>query len=301
MQVTRTRTAELAEQAAAAADRAARGAGVVVRELTAAAELRAAHELTIRVWDSAPHNPPVTAELLRAFGHAGGYVSGAFAETRLVGVGVGFLAGGGTLHSHLTAVDSALRGRQVGYALKLHQRGWALRRGITEIGWTFDPLVRRNAYFNLAKLGALPVAYVPDFYGAMDDGLNAGDESDRLIVCWQLAGERATRAAGGTPVELDLALVRGRDGGLVGLDQDATGWPRPGEWAPGWPIQAGPPAALVRIPPDIGALRAADPRCAAAWRVAVRETLGSWLLGGAAVSGYCRDGWYVVDVRGDRP
>ena len=45
-----------------------------------------------------------------------------------------------TLHSHIAGV---IRGpwRNVGFALKLHQRAWALRRGIAEIAWTYDPLV----------------------------------------------------------------------------------------------------------------------------------------------------------------
>jgi len=33
------------------------------------------------------------------------------------------------------------------------------------IAWTYDPLIRRNAYFNLVKLGARPVEYLRNFYG----------------------------------------------------------------------------------------------------------------------------------------
>ena len=52
--------------------------------------------------------------------------------------------------------------------------------------WTFDPLVRANARFNLVKLGAVAVAYLTDFYGEMQDGINAGDRSDRCAVKWEL-------------------------------------------------------------------------------------------------------------------
>ena len=82
---------------------------------------------------------------------------------------------------------SANSRRNVGYALKLHQRAWALQRGIATITWTFDPLVRRNAYFNLAKLGVRATRYLPNFYGAMQDPINAGDDTDRLLVDWDLA------------------------------------------------------------------------------------------------------------------
>ena len=48
--------------------------------------------------------------------------------------------------------------------------------------WTFDPLVSRNARFNLTKLGAHAVEYLPDFYGAMEDGINSNDEKIHLTL-----------------------------------------------------------------------------------------------------------------------
>ena len=86
-----------------------------------------------------------------------------------------------------TSPASARRtGKHVGLALKQHQRRWALGRGIMTIEWTFDPLVRRNAYFNLVKLGARVVGYEPAFYGAMHDAFNDGDDTDRAVVRWNL-------------------------------------------------------------------------------------------------------------------
>ena len=63
------------------------------------------------------------------------------------------------------------QGTAVGFVLKQHQRSWALERDIDTIEWTFDPLVRRNAYFNLTKLGARLVGYVDNFYGKLHDGV----------------------------------------------------------------------------------------------------------------------------------
>ena len=104
----------------------------------------------------------MTLELLRAFTKAGNYVGGAFDGGRLVGACVGFFHAPAedALHSHIAGVAPGLTGRNVGFALKLHQRAWALLRGVSEIAWTFDPLVSRNAYFNLVKLGA-PAGRVP--------------------------------------------------------------------------------------------------------------------------------------------
>ncbi|MFI6096270.1 GNAT family N-acetyltransferase [Lentzea sp. NPDC051213] len=155
-----------------------------VRQLTELADLVAVEELYEQTWKVSP----VSAKLLRALTMAGGYVAGAFDDAGLIGASVGFCSppSARELHSHVTAVAAGVRGRNVGYALKLDQRAWALQHGITEISWTFDPLVRRNAYFNLVKLGAEVAGYLPDCYGPMDDAINRGDESDRLLVRWRL-------------------------------------------------------------------------------------------------------------------
>src|SRR5262245_30448075 len=123
---------------------------------------------------------------MRALAHVGGYVAGAYDGDTLVGASVGFFAADGHLHSHVTGIAAEQQGRGIGRAVKLHQRDWALARGRTAISWTFDPLIARNAYFNLHSLGATVVDYLPDFYGAMDDGVNAGDATDRLYVVWAL-------------------------------------------------------------------------------------------------------------------
>ena len=128
--------------------------------------------------------PLVTVELLTAISHSGGYVAAAFDHDRMVGASVGFLAdhhGEPALHSHVTGVSASMRHAGIGRAIKLHQRAWAAERGLAWITWTFDPLVRRNAWFNIALLGADVDAYLPSFYGEMTDAINAGDDSDRLL------------------------------------------------------------------------------------------------------------------------
>jgi predicted GNAT superfamily acetyltransferase len=70
--------------------------------------------------------------------------------------------------------------------LKLHQWQWARENGFATITWSFDPLVRRNAWFNMVKLGASVTHYYQNFYGELDDGINAGEQSDRVLVRWQV-------------------------------------------------------------------------------------------------------------------
>jgi predicted GNAT superfamily acetyltransferase len=55
---------------------------------------------------------------------------------------------------------------------------------------------------------------------------------------------------------------------------------------------------LIGIPADIEGLRVSDPVLAAAWRSALREALAPLLDVGAIVTGFDRDGWYVVSPAG---
>ena len=170
------------------AERLAAEAGVEVGLLTRMDELAEAIRLFESVW-GLEEGHALPGELLRAISFAGGYVSGARRDGVLVGASVGFLGrhdGELHLHSHISGVLPEVQGRHVGLALKQHQRAWALSRGIAMIEWTFDPLVRRNAYFNLIKLGARVVGYEPAFYGAMHDAFNEGDETDRAVIRWRL-------------------------------------------------------------------------------------------------------------------
>jgi predicted GNAT superfamily acetyltransferase len=119
--------------------------------------------------------------------HSGSYLSGAFVDNKIVGTAFAFPAtnSGLHLHSHMTAVLDEYRDKGVGYALKIDQWNWAKNQKYSYLSWTFDPLVRRNAKLNIVKLGVDVSAYHPNFYGEMPDVLNAGDESDRLMVLWR--------------------------------------------------------------------------------------------------------------------
>ena len=206
------------DAAVAAADAAARAAGVRIRELTELDELGDVYRLYDAIWRPDPKNPPVTTELLRALTKAGNYVAGAYDGSELVGACVGFFGApaGRELHSHIAGVSRAALGRSVGFALKLHQRAWALRHGVATIAWTFDPLVSRNAYFNLAKLAATPAEYLPNFYGGMHDGINGGDETDRLLVRWDLESPSVRAASAGAVQARDAGTERAA-GATVGL------------------------------------------------------------------------------------
>lgn len=262
-------------------------AGVHIRELSTADELHALHQLFQDIWNPQDGAALVSAELLRALGKAGNYVVGAFDGDGLAGGCVGFFnppARAG-LHSHIAGVSARARGRNIGFALKVHQRAWALPRGVATIEWTFDPLVRRNAHFNITKLAGRPVEYLTNFYGPMSDSINGEDDTDRLLVRWDLLAPEVSAACapgGREPVAADLGPA------AVALSCSATGEPVFGA--------ADAPVLLVDVPDDVEAMRSTRPATVTAWRTAVRKVLGDLLGSGYRIVGFDRAGGYVLEA-----
>ena len=186
---------EVVQEAVRQADAAAAAAGVTVRQAEPG-DLAAVIGLFERTW-GVGHSPDKS--MLLALDFAGNTVLIATRAGKPVGATLGFLgwADGVHLHSHMAAVVPWQRGSGVGYALKLFQRVLCLRHGIADMRWTFDPLIRRNAHFNLVKLGAEVVRFLPDFYGRLDDVITGSDRSDRFEVCWRLDSPRTRRALAG--------------------------------------------------------------------------------------------------------
>jgi predicted GNAT superfamily acetyltransferase len=202
----------------------------------------------------------ITSNLLQAMIHSGSYLSGAFMDNKLVGAAFAFPAtnNGLHLHSHMTAVLPEFRDKGIGYALKIDQWGWAKKENYSHISWTFDPLVRRNAKLNIAKLGVDIASYHSNFYGDMSDALNAGDESDRLMVSWRT----------------DIDAPRAREL-IANLEPDDI---------------------LIEIPDDIVAIRTKNQSESMKWRRQVREQFMAAFEKNGKVIGFSANNEYVVRV-----
>jgi predicted GNAT superfamily acetyltransferase len=202
----------------------------------------------------------ITPNLLQAMVHSGAYLSGAFIDKKCVGAAFAFPATteGLHLHSHMTAVLDKYRDQGIGYALKIDQWQWAKKNNYKEITWTFDPLVARNAKLNLVKLGVDISAYYPNFYGDMPDALNAGDESDRVMASWNVAGDY--------PVAKSV---------ITNPDKADT---------------------LIKIPEDIVTIRSEDISENLKWRHKVREEFMRAFEKGGKVVGFSANNEYVVRV-----
>ena len=161
--------------------------GIDIRFLDTVEEVHRASAVLAEVWGGDRGGMP--PNLLRALAHAGNYAVGLYDEERMVGASVAFFAepAARSMHSHITGVLPDHQAQGLGRVLKRHQQEWGLARGVGHITWTFDPLVARNAHFNLRVLGTRVDDYLVNQYGPMNDGVNRGDETDRLMVTWALA------------------------------------------------------------------------------------------------------------------
>ncbi len=196
------------------ANEAATRAGVELRPLTRLEDADAILDVMIDTWGE---HQLIPREVLRALPESGNVPIGAFVDGRMTAYVLGWAGvdpvDGLHVHSHMLAVRPGLRHGGVGYALKLAQRAQALEQGIEVVRWTFDPMVARNAYFNIAKLGGVCDRFERNFYGAMEDVLNRGERSDRFVVRWDLGrrpGPRSVAPTAWLEVPNDLEALRAR-------------------------------------------------------------------------------------------
>ncbi|MFI0816425.1 chorismate synthase [Streptomyces sp. NPDC021098] len=266
--------------ARALASAAAHTAGVAVRTVDDVAGIRAVADFLADVWQLPHTNPPYPSEVLHSLVHAGGAVHAAYSAgphgDRLAGAAVAVFGPPADRSAYSFVAAATASDRGVGFALKQAQRVWALDRGARTMRWTFDPLVGRNARFNLVKLGAVGSEYLVDLYGPMNDGVNDGDESDRLTAAWDLRTTAATtdEAADGAARARATEVRTAPDGGPLAVRDGRRLW--------------------CRVPEDIVALRAADPAQALRWRHAVREVFTDAYAEGLRATSMSRDGWYLL-------
>lgn len=188
-------------------------------------------------------NPRLLAGLITN----GGSVVGALDhEDRLGGFAYGFLGTDGTEtyhYSQAAVVAAGHQSRGLGRRLKLAQREVALATGITSMRWAYDPILTRNAHFNLDVLGARGVSFHPEMYG--EPG------SDRIMINW------------------DLSVEPGPHGMTEPLPEP-TGGPRGVDW--GKAVTDGA-RILLSLPTDLTALRSHDPIRAADLGITLRHAL----------------------------
>ena len=156
----------------------------------------------------------VPAAIFSVARNFGGQAIGAVHESgdgaRLVGFGLSFGAvddGHAHFHSHMVAVVPEFQNCGLGRRIKLAQREDAMRRGIDQIVWTFDPLQLRNAYFNIGRLGGVGVRYIPNLYGMTSSPLHGGIPTDRLVIEWNLNSAHVGTTLAGVKHERSASAI----------------------------------------------------------------------------------------------
>jgi predicted GNAT superfamily acetyltransferase len=218
-------------------------------------------DLEITIWGVDPRDA-APSSIMHAIVENGGVLLVAEDGDQLVGLCLGipaYRAQDRYLWSHMTGVHPHYQDQGIGYTLKQAQRDWAIENGYSKICWTFDPLQRGNANFNIHHLKAGANTYHVNYYGDMSDGINAGLPSDRLEAVWMLTGSKAVAefSKSGTinPQTNFLTFA------------DSAGKPQRGSLALHHPL------LYVEIPADIGEIKRADLPLALDWRLAVREAM----------------------------
>jgi predicted GNAT superfamily acetyltransferase len=270
------------------------GDGIVIRRV----ETQAEYEECVRIQDEtwgAGFSERVPSAILKVSQYLGGVTAAAFdgaaADARILGFVFGMtgIRDGQLVHwSDMLAVRPEARDHGIGRRLKLYQRSLVAELGVTQILWTFDPLVSRNAHLNLNALGARVTDYVPDMYGA-DTGseLHQGIGTDRFVVAWEVRGD----VSGAAEPALSHRAKGQRGGGAGSGDGRGEAEPALSHRAKG---QRGSGAVrtgaevLVEIPQDIQQLIVADPAAALRWRESTRPAFLRLLADGYRVAGFER-------------
>lgn len=262
------------------------------RVVTGAEDLKEIVALQAVVWSMSVEDA-VPDDLLHAVIHTGGVVVRADHDGQMVGFAMAMVGRRGKerlLWSHMAGVIPAYQGKGIGFGLKQEQRKWARKHGYKKMAWTFDPLQRRNANFNLHRLKAVGSIYHVDFYGEMTDGINQGMPSDRLEAFWHLSAEPVIAAAKGHPPPHPTTDFP-PDAFLVA----AAG----GKPALNLPTTLSEPWYFIEIPYDVAALKRDDKPLALDWQLALRQAFAlAFAQGYAAVDfvntpeGRC---WYILE------
>lgn len=255
-------------------------ANVTIRDLATLEEYLECCEIQEETWGRG-FSERVPAAILRVSQKIGGVTAGAFTpDDRMVGFVFGMtgIRDGRLSHwSDMLAVREEARGHHIGDLLKHYQREKVRALGVAVMFWTFDPLVARNAHFNINRLGARPVEYVVDMYGSNTGStLHGKMPTDRVVIGWEL--DRAY-----TP-------TAGMDAPRNGDESAPLVNPLGGRGTPRLELSVGAPVIRVQVPHDSSALRASDEARALEWRYAVREAFRHYLAHGYHVNRFVRRG-----------
>jgi predicted GNAT superfamily acetyltransferase len=246
-----------------------------IRLIETPEEMPLVEQLQRDVWPGS-ETDVVPLHMLITAVHNGGLVLGAFIDEKIVGFIFGIPGlettpdGPRPKHcSHMMGIHPDHRDSGIGFALKRAQWQMVRHQGLDHVTWTYDPLLSRNAYLNIAKLGAVCAIYRRAEYGDMRDGLNAGLPSDRFQLDWWINTPRVESRLGkrSRPTLKLTHVARSGVRPFYSLRTSTNNLPRPPEHVPPFDDRL----LLAEIPVDFSALKTNDFSLARDWRFFTRE------------------------------
>lgn len=265
-----------------------------IRLLTTIEEMHDIENLILEIWQCGERDV-VSSHILITIVHNGGIALGAYDGEKMIGFAYGFPGfletpqGLVAKHaSHQMGVLPEYRGKKVGYALKRAQWQMARQQGLGLMTWTYDPLLSKNAYLNIALLGAVCKTYRRNEYGNMIDELNAGIVSDRFQVDWWLNTKRVEKHLN-EDERIPLSLENYQIGGAQMLYSAETDPDLGLLRAPKYYTQPERKLLLMQIPNDYQTLRKTHFELARDWRFFTREIFETAFNAGYIVTDFVYD------------
>ena len=257
--------------------------GIVIRPLASMADFDEAVALQDEIW-GAGFSDRVPAAILRVGQKVGGVSAAAFdAAGRMLGFVFGLtgIRDGRLVHwSDMLAVREDARGHRLGERLKYYQHDVVREIGVKTMYWTFDPLVARNAHFNLNRLRAGIADYAPNFYGSNTGSILHGAlPTDRFVAEWVISPERSADSHDAQP---SRAAPHADAAQAPVTTVVENGTPRVADPLPNADV------VLVPIPPDIEPVLLTNPDAALAWRLATRHAIMHYLARGYRITAFLR-------------
>jgi predicted GNAT superfamily acetyltransferase len=152
------------------------------------------------------------------------------------------------------------------------------------VAWTFDPLLARNAYLNIYKLGATGQRYEADYFGASQYAMISGD---RLVINWWVNHPHTIAHIQGEVPKYTVQQYLEHDAAIVNpVTVNDMGCPVPLEKNE---IPANS-TLLLEIPAEFTQLQQQDMALAQTWRNHIRQVFPQVMKAGYVVTNFIRDG-----------
>ena len=286
---------------------------ITVRQVTDLENINYVREVQRRVWGSDPEDILPTHIPVAVIMSGGGLVC-AYADNGpsefggMIGFAIWWMGvgkdpddppGSGLkvkASSHMAGVLPEWQSLGIGAKLKLAQARVVRDQGMTDwITWTFDPLYRGNAVFNIRRLGATSRRFHSDIYGDLPDSINAGWPSDRITVDWHIDSPDILHSVDSPrpAIVWDPAAMK-----IPVVDVNDAGLPKP----PTEAFNLDGSTLAIPLPDSMSDIRNQDKELALDWRYSMRHTLEEVFAAGYKIVdcvNLSEYGWrYILTQRG---